>query len=197
MANKKQPAQPTSKGLSARAQWAVIMAIGAVIIGAIVFNGVRDAADDGGDGVIVADRFDLPALDDDDNPDNRVRIADFNGTPTVVNFFASWCVACDEELPVFREAALALEGQVDFIFVNSNESGNWKPMAQRNDITQFTLAKDIKGTRRNGLYRDLGGTGGMPITAFYSADGQLIDTALTAFTEASLNQRLQAFGMLP
>lgn len=170
------------------------MAIGVLIVGAIVFNGVRDAADDGGDGVVAAEAFDLPNLENDDDPNDRIRLADFEGTPTVVNFFASWCTACDEELPDFRVTANALEGEVDFIFVNSNETGDWSPMAERNEIFGFPLAKDIQGISRNGLYRDLGGTGGMPITAFYDADGNLVQTALTAFNEATLNAQLAALG---
>ena len=182
------------KGLSAGAQWGILIGIGVLIVGAIVFNGVRGAADDGGDGVVTAEAFDLPNLEDDENPDSRVRLADFEGTPTVVNFFASWCTACDEELPAFRDTALALEGEVDFIFVNSNETGDWEPMADRNEIFGFPLAKDIQGISRNGLYRSLGGTGGMPITAFYDAEGNLVQTALTAFNEATLNNQLAGLG---
>ena len=164
--------------------------------GALAFNGIRDAADDGGDGVVAAGSFDLPALDDDENQDNRIRLADFAGTPTVVNFFASWCTACDDELPAFRDAARSLEGEVDFIFVNSNETGNWRPMAENNDIDGMTLAKDIQGIRRNGLYRNLGGTGGMPITAFYDANGRLVDTAFTAFSDSTLDRQLRGLGFV-
>lgn len=185
---------PQKKGMSAGAQWAILIGIAVLVVGAIVFNGVRDAADDGGDGVVAAEAFDLPNLENDDDPNDRIRLADFEGTPTVVNFFASWCTACDDELPDFRETAFALEGEVDFIFVNSNETGDWSPMAQRNEIIGFPLAKDIQGISRNGLYRDLGGTGGMPITAFYDANGNLVQTALTAFNEATLNAQLQALG---
>ena len=187
-------AAPAKKGMSANAQWGIIVGIGVLIVGAIVFNGVRDAADDGGPGVVAAESFDLPNLEDPNNPDDRIRLADFEGTPTVVNFFASWCTACDEELPDFRETAIALEGDVDFIFVNSNETGDWEPMATRNEIFGFPLARDIQGISRNGLYRDLGGLGGMPITAFYDADGNLVQTALTAFNSDTLNAQLAALG---
>lgn len=189
-------APPKKKGLSARAQWGLIIGVGVLIIGAMVLNGVRDAADDGGDGVVAAEAFDLPALDDDDNPDNRVRLADFAGTPTVVNFFASWCTTCDAELPAFRDTAKALEGEVDFIFVNSQETGDWRPMVERNEIDGLTLAKDIKGIRRNGLYRSLGGPGGMPITAFYDAQGNLVNTALSAFDSTTLDRQLRALGFV-
>ncbi|MFT7475768.1 MAG: thiol-disulfide isomerase/thioredoxin [Verrucomicrobiales bacterium] len=193
---KQTPALKKKKGLSAGAQWSIIVGIGVLIVGAIVFSGIQDAADDGGEGVVARESFDLPDLTDDENPDSRIRLADFEGTPTVVNFFASWCTACDSELPAFRDTALSLDGEVDFIFVNSNESGNWKPMVERNDIEQFTLAKDIQGISRNGLYRELGGTSGMPITAFYDADGNLVDTAFTAFNESSLDGRLRSLGLL-
>ncbi len=189
-------AAPAKKGMSATAQWAIIIGIGVLIIGGLLFNGLRDGFDDGGEGVIASESFDLPDLTDDDNPDSRIRLADFEGTPTVVNFFASWCTACDEELPAFRETARALEGQVDFVFVNSNETGDWESMAERNDIFEFPLAKDIQGISRNGLYRDLGGTGSMPITAFYDAEGNLLQVAPTAFNEATLNTTLNNLGFL-
>lgn len=193
---KKQQPAPKNKGMSARMQWGIIIGIGVLIVGAIVVNGIRDAADDGGEGVVAREAFDLPNLQDEDNPDNRVRLADFAGTPTVVNFFASWCETCDEELPDFRDVALDLDGEVDFIFVNTQETGDWKAMAERNEITQFTLAKDIQGTRRNGLYRQLGGLGGLPMTAFYDAEGNLLDTGLVPFTEAQLRRSLETLGMI-
>ncbi|MGI9605849.1 MAG: TlpA family protein disulfide reductase [Acidimicrobiales bacterium] len=187
---------PRRKGLGATGQWAIIIGIGVAIVGVLVFNGVRDAADDGGDGVTTVADWDLPALDEDADPDGRVRLADFEGTPTVVNFFASWCTACDDELPDFRETALALEGQVDFVFVNTIEPGDWRPMAERNDIEQFPLAKDIKGNRRDGLYRNLRGTGGLPMTAFYDANGNLVDTIHSEMNAASLDQQLRALGFV-
>lgn len=45
--------------------------------------------------------FDLPALHGDD----RVVLAEIRGKPVVVNFFASWCTACDFELPGFARVS--------------------------------------------------------------------------------------------
>ncbi len=186
-------AKKKSSGMSARTQWGILIGIGALILGAIIFNGVREVADDGGSGVVTSEAFDLPNLQNRDDPNDRIRLSDFNGKPTVVNFFASWCDACDEELPAFRDVALELEDEVNFIFVNSNETGNWKPMAERNDILQFPLAQDIQGEpgRRNGLYRSLGVATGMPITAFYDAEGNLIDVARVPFNRTQLEVTLQ------
>ncbi len=58
-------------------------------------------------GVTDSTAWDLPALVDDNDPDGdgRVTLAEFQGTPVVLNFFASWCTNCERELPVFRRAA--------------------------------------------------------------------------------------------
>ena len=197
-AKKKAAPAPKKKGLSATAQWALIGLAGAAILFVFVLlPAITDTADDGGAGNVTTAAFDLPVLDDQDNEDNRVRIEDFSGTPTVVNFFASWCDACEDELPAFRDTARDLEGEVDFIFVNSNETGNWEPMAERTGIRDgFVLAQDIQGLSRNGLYRSLGGTGGMPITAFYDGNGNLVDTVFAPFNESQLNAQLNGLGLV-
>lgn len=184
-----------SAGLSAGAQWALLIGVVVLGVGFLIFNAARDAVDDGGAGVVASEAFDLPNLQAEDDPTQRIRLADFAGTPTVVNFFASWCDACDEELPAFRDTALDLEGEVDFIFVNSNETGNWRPMAERNDILQFPIAQDIQGLSRNGLYRDLGVAQGMPITAFYDEQGNLLQVARSAFNESQLRGTLSQLNL--
>jgi thiol-disulfide isomerase/thioredoxin len=168
-------------------------ALATVFVAAVLVVALQ-ADDGGGSGTTDAESFDLPALDSG----RRVRLVDFRGRPLVVNFFASWCTQCDAELPEFRDTARRVDGQIDFVFVNSNEDGDWRPMAERNDILEFPLAEDIGGTRGNGLYRAVGGPGGMPITAFYDADGKLVDTAFGALLGGALDDRLEElYGVRP
>lgn len=121
-----------------------------------------------------------------------MRLADFRGTPVVVNFFASWCTSCDFELPGFTKAADALEGQVAFVGVNALETGNWREMAERHQLREhgFVLARDVGGRQGSGLHASLGGRG-MPITAFYDADGALVDVASGALPDDALFERLR------
>ena len=168
-------------------------ALATVFVAAVLVVALQ-ADDDGGSGTTDAESFDLPALEGD----GRVRLSDFRGRPLVVNFFASWCTQCDAELPEFRDTARRVDGQVDFVFVNANEDGDWRPMAERNDILDFTLAEDIGGTQGNGLYRSVGGPGGMPITAFYDGEGNLVDVAFGALLGGALDDQLQElYGVAP
>jgi thiol-disulfide isomerase/thioredoxin len=165
----------------------------AVALAALVAIGVfAYAANRGGGGAedrsaTRADAFDLPRL----GAEGRVVLADYAGQPTVINMFASWCTQCDAELPEFHAAAKALRGKVNFVFVNSNETGSWRPMATRHGILDFDVAKDVGGTLHNGLYRSLGGTGGMPLTAFYDSDGHVIQVARGALVGNSLREALE------
>lgn len=158
---------------------AILVAIGAVAAGTTSSSDDTDAA-----------VWDLPALGDD----GRVRLSDFAGTPVVVNFFASWCTSCRFELPHFAAAADELRGKVSFVGVNALETGDGMAMAREFRLREsgFVLARDTGGTDGNGLHRALGGRG-MPITAFYDADGRLVDVAGGALSEDALLQKLRQF----
>ncbi len=146
-------------------------------------------------GETEANAWDLPALDSDldDGTDGRFTLASYEGTPLVANFFASWCTACEAELPAFRAAAEEFEGDLEIVFVNSNETGNWRPMAERTGITDQPLLRDINGAGGNGLYRSLGGSGGMPLTVFYDAEGRVLQVDRGALTTETLAARLDQF----
>jgi thiol-disulfide isomerase/thioredoxin len=115
----------------------------------------------------------------------------------VANFFASWCTSCEFELPGFAKAAQDLKGKVAFVGINSEETGDGMSMARRFHLAEsgFVLARDVGGTAGSGLHDALGGRG-MPITAFYDAQGRLVDLARGALPEDALRDRLrQLYGV--
>lgn len=169
-----------------RTRW--LVAVGAVtIITVVVVLAAVTGGSSGPASNTTGAAFDLPRL----GAEGRVTLAAHKGRPTVVNMFASWCDQCDAELPGFHAAATALRGKVDFVFVNSNETGSWKGMATRHQLLDFEVARDIGGSRNNGLYRSFGGTGGMPMTAFYDADGKLLQAYPGALIGSNLTKALQ------
>lgn len=157
------------------------------VLGLLALVGIGVAAAGGsGGGTGVSDResFDLPAIEGD----GRIRLADFEGTPVIVNFFASWCTSCDFELPGFARVSEELRDEVTFIGVNALETGNPMTMPERHGITWWPLARDV-GSRGNDLHAALGGRG-MPITAFYDDAGRLLHVDPGALDEATLRTRI-------
>jgi thiol-disulfide isomerase/thioredoxin len=170
-----------------------LLGAGVAVLAAVALISSVAGGGSGATGSTKPTAFDLPRLDGQ----GRVRLADFRGKPVVANFFASWCTACEFELPGFAKTAESLKDQVTFIGVNSLETGNGMAMARRYHLTEsgFVLARDTGGSVGSGLHDALQGQG-MPITAFYDANGHLVDVARGALPEDTLRDRLhQLYGV--
>jgi thiol-disulfide isomerase/thioredoxin len=139
-------------------------------------------------------RWSLPAL----NGGGRVALSQFRGHPTVVNFFASWCSACDFELPGFVAVSQQLKGRVSFVGVDTLETGDPNALPTRHHFTWWPLARDVGGAHGSGLHDALGGGNAMPLTAFYDPNGKLADVERGALPETALRLKLQQlFGISP
>ncbi len=71
-------------------------------------------------GDTTEEAWDLPALEGD----GRVALADFEGKPTVVAFFASWCTVCEQEIPQLLALSEEIGEEVNFVGINSQDNGN-------------------------------------------------------------------------
>lgn len=98
--------------------------------------------------------------------DEILRLSDFRGRAVVVNFYASWCGPCRQELPDFEAVSQELSGEVAFIAVNVQESRG--PALGILDDTGATfpavLDSDGEVTRRYGVR-------GMPSTYLLDSGG--------------------------
>ena len=136
--------------------------------------------------------FDLPAL----NGSARVRLQDFKGKPVVVNLFASWCAECRVELPEFASEARELKGRVQFIGIDSMETGDGSAMARQYGLAAagFALARDV-GPGGSALHDQLEAPG-MPVTVFYDVSGKIIAKDIESLPPAALATQLhQLYGV--
>ena len=116
---------------------------------------------------------------------NLAALAD--GKPMVVNLWASWCPPCRREMPVLA-AAQQRETGVRFVFVNQGEEGATAQRylsAGRLDLANVLLDPGAA------LGREVG-SGALPTTLFYDANGRLIDTHLGELSAASLASKLNS-----
>jgi thiol-disulfide isomerase/thioredoxin len=115
--------------------------------------------------------------------------ADYEGQPLVMNFWASWCVPCTEEMPDFQQVHESLGEDVAFLGVNvrdDEEAG--RAMVERTGVT-YDVARDTSGD----LARELGITN-LPVTVIVAPDGTVLDTLHAQVSPARLcevvNQQL-------
>ena len=96
-------------------------------------------------------------------------LADFAGTPTVINFWASWCAPCVVEMPAFEAVHRELHPQVAFLGLNvGDEPAAARALVERTGVT-YPLATDPDST----IFQSFGGIG-MPTTVLVDADGIIV-----------------------
>jgi cytochrome c biogenesis protein CcmG/thiol:disulfide interchange protein DsbE len=118
-----------------------------------------------------------------------VSLADFRGTPVILNFWASWCVACRDEAAVLQAAHVKYErgdGSLRVIGIAIQDTPEAaRAFAQRYGKT-YTLALDGDDGRIALDY----GVYGVPETFFIGADGTILDKHVGPVTTKSLTAQV-------
>ncbi len=101
-----------------------------------------------------------------------LKMADFRNKPLVLNFWATWCPPCVEEMPLLD------------VFFRQNTSKGWQviglaidqPSQVKRFLNQFPVAYPIAlgGLQGSDWVRQLGNTqGGLPFTVVFDGTGKL------------------------
>lgn len=134
------------------------------------------------------------ALADVRDPRIVRRLSDFAGKAIVVNWYASWCGPCIDEIPEFQAAQQALGDQVVFLGVDYQED----------QASALSILSDLKATYPAVLdaqgavadhYRVGQGGGGLPTTFFLDKDGVLRGQVTGRVTPEKLTENLAKVGL--
>ena len=110
----------------------------------------------------------------------RTTIADFHGTPVVVNLWATWCTPCVAEMPAFDQVAGTQAG-VAIIGVNVGDTAAAATAFAADLGVTYPQYTDPDGQLSTALHAT-----GYPATAFFSADGTLLELHQGALTADEL-----------
>jgi thiol-disulfide isomerase/thioredoxin len=111
----------------------------------------------------------------------------FRGRPLLVNFWATWCPPCIEELPLIEA------------FYQQNKVNGWQVLGLAVDkpervqsflkATPLSFAIGMAGLEGTELSREWGNlTGSLPFTVVFSGDGQIAQRKLGRITQQDLEQ---------
>lgn len=125
-------------------------------------------------------------------------VAAHHGRPVLVNFWASYCLPCLEELPALLALQKEYKDRAAIVFVNFEESDDQshiRKILQRRGIPSFP---SFQAQDPEGFLEAVGNRwqGELPVTVFYGADGTLQRFLLggqsPAFFKAALDEAIAA-----
>jgi len=124
----------------------------------------------------------------------RLTMASFKGKPLLLNFWATWCPPCVEELPL-------LNG-----FYQENHSKSWQVLGvavDKLDAVQRFLSKSplqfpiaMAGMEGTALSRTLGNLGGgLPFTVVFDRRGRVVHRKMGLLKPDELQTLVQSYSM--
>jgi cytochrome c biogenesis protein CcmG/thiol:disulfide interchange protein DsbE len=126
----------------------------------------------------------------------KQEIAKAKGKPVFVNFWATWCSGCLEEMPALAKLKKANAGKITMILVASNETatnaeistklssrGHNSTLLFRSDLIAFfdKFAPSYKGTIA------------LPVTMIFDKNGKLVKTVSDEHTQAEYQKLLNPY----
>lgn len=116
-------------------------------------------------------------------------LSQWKGKKLVINFWATWCAPCVEEMPELSALQTELaQKNVQILGMGIDSPSNIKEFATKYKISYPLYAAGLSGTD---LTRQFGNTaGGLPFTVVIGADGQVKKTYLGRLKMAELRADL-------
>ncbi|MBO9357020.1 redoxin domain-containing protein [Bordetella petrii] len=146
-------------------------------------GGAPSPAADGGDPVAALRALPLPDLDGQSH-----RLADWQGRPMVVNFWATWCAPCVKEMPELQ-ALHQKYPDIQFVGIGVDKAENMRQFVQKVPVSYPLL---VMGGGAIDTLRTLGNpAGGLPFTLVFDANGRINRKILGQIQSDDLDRTLQ------
>ena len=132
---------------------------------------------------------DFSVVDRDGNP---VSLSDYLGKPVVLNFWASWCGPCKNEMPAFNTAWGEYGDRVQFLMVNltDNYQETLESAKAFLDTVDYGFPVFFDTKMEGGIAY---GVTGIPATYFINAEGQVVARAVQSLDYDTL---VRGIGMI-
>jgi len=149
----------------------------------------KPAAEEHLDDLQFLEPFPVPDIEFITGNGDKITLAHFAGKPVILNFWATWCIPCIEEMPTLNRLHKLLEGDgIEVVTISEDFKGISvaKQFLERHKLSNLTPYADINTRLLNEFKID-----GLPATVFINADGEVI--ARVSGTEVWDAPEIQAF----
>ncbi len=120
----------------------------------------------------------------------KLRLADLRGQMVVVNFWATWCPPCLEEIPELSQfhERYADKGVIvlGVTYMDPSSPEQLKSFVERQEIRYPVIYGD--SVKMNQLAKELGGVFGLPVSKLLDRQGKVVMSKVGGVTTAALQE---------
>ena len=118
---------------------------------------------------------------------NAYKLSDFRGQPVILNFWASWCGPCKNEMPAFNTAWGEYGDRVQFLMVNltDNYQETLESAKAFLDTVDYSFPVFYETKMEGGIAYSVTG---IPATYFINAEGQVVARAVQSLDYDTLGR---------
>lgn len=121
-------------------------------------------------------------------PGERLHLAALKGKPVVVNFWASWCVPCQDEAPILRASWQQHQSEgIIFIGISYQDKAD----AATAFLTQYGITYPAGPDDATGSIAIAYGVTGPPETAFIARNGVVASKVVGALDDGALERNVR------
>lgn len=136
----------------------------------------------------IVPSFQLDTLDGE-----VVRVHQGVNRPVVINFWATWCIPCQYEMPLLEKAYRDYHDQNLWVIgINTGAEPNIEAVQAWVEVYQLTFPIGIDASQK---IQTLYNVRGVPTTYFIDRYGRIQKVIVGAFEEKALNEGLTAIGV--
>lgn len=108
-----------------------------------------------------------------DKDGNKVKLSDLKGKPVVLNFWATWCPYCVDEMPEFEKMYKKYGDEVHFMMINSTDGYRETVDIAKEFLSEyeytFPVYYDLNLEANNAFY-----VNSLPVTFFINKYGNVV-----------------------
>ena len=116
-------------------------------------------------------------------------LSQWQGQLLVVNFWATWCAPCREEMPELAALSQELAGKVTVLGISLDDAEKMQAFAQQTPMPYPLLSADIEGMKLSASLGNLNSV--VPHTVIIGSDGKILKSYFGRITKPLLLQTLQ------
>ncbi|MBF0096055.1 MAG: TlpA family protein disulfide reductase [Magnetococcales bacterium] len=125
----------------------------------------------------------------------KLRLADLRGQVVVVNFWATWCPPCLEEIPELNQfhALYADKGVMvlGVTYMDPSTPEQLKSFIDRQEIRYPIIYGD--SVKLNQLAKELGGVFGLPVSKLLDRQGKVVQSKVGGVTAEALQEAVRPY----